>query len=301
MTPHGEAFQKNYTVTSGNVGSLWVGVQLPLEVKAIGNYTSVVVLRANGDSVTLKLEVDVTLLDGSIVENSGLGDIYKMGRLSWLDSTTGIDESVADGFAPVDVLHKGGGLDIKIGGCNKLFQVDSSGMVAQVTVDNNKTRAGKLKTTQNPTLAAPVRLVLMDSSTEKPIVLDVTSPVAVTKHTDATVAWTSQLSGGGAKMVVNGSVDFDSYGEQSVTITAQTDLRLSDIQLQLTVAPAVAKYIVGMTHGPGVKLTNDTVWKWTNVSGDPMVWIGRIEAGVFLKLRGSGPDWEDPDFSKDCK
>ena len=30
-----------------------------------------------------------------------------------------------------------------------------------------------------------------------------------------------------------------------------------------------------------------------------MVWVGRIEAGFFLKLRGSGPDWEDPDFSKD--
>ena len=54
----------------------------------------------------------------------------------------------------------------------------------------------------------------------------------------------------------------------------------------------------GMTHGPGTKLV-DTSWKWTNNSGDPMVWVGRIEAGFFLKLRGSGPDWEDPDFSKD--
>ena len=52
-----------------------------------------------------------------------------------------------------------------------------------------------------------------------------------------------------------------------------------------------------MTHGPGTKLV-DTSWKWTNNSGDPMVWVGRIEAGFFLKLRGSGPDWEDPDFSK---
>ena len=53
----------------------------------------------------------------------------------------------------------------------------------------------------------------------------------------------------------------------------------------------------GMSHGPGTKLV-DTSWKWTNNSGDPMVWVGRVEAGFFLKLRGSGPDWEDPDFSK---
>ena len=94
-------------------------------------------------------------------------------------------------------------------------------------------------------------------------------------------------------------MDFDSYGEQTVTVTAGAKpVQLSDIQLKFTVAPSVAKYIVGMSHGPGVKLI-DTNWKWTNNSGDPMVWLGRIEAGVFLKLRGAGPDWEDPNFSKD--
>ena len=84
MTPHGQAFKKNYTVKSGNVGSLWVGVQLPSKVEAIGTYTSVVVLRANSEIVSLKLEVDVTLLNGSIVENSGLGNIYKMGKSTYL-------------------------------------------------------------------------------------------------------------------------------------------------------------------------------------------------------------------------
>jgi len=241
--PHGQAFVKNYTVTRGDVGSLWVGVQLPPDSKAVGSYASTLTLKANGKAVPLKLAVDVALANGTIAADGGLGDIYKMGRLSWLDSTKGIDETVTDGFAPVAVSRKGGGLGVKIGGC-KVVEVDSTGMIAQVTVDNNKTRSGKLRTTRIPTLASPVKLVLMDASS-KPIELSVSTPVTVTKHTDATAAWSSQLSGGGAALSVNGSFDFDSYGEQSVTITAQTELKLSDIQLQFSVAPPVAKYIVG--------------------------------------------------------
>jgi hypothetical protein len=299
IDPHGREFAKNYSVASGNVGSLWVGVQLPADAKAVGTHHTTLTLRANGKSVLLTLSVDVALgSNGKVAENAGLGDIYKMGRLSWLDSTLGIDETVTDGFAPVEVTTKKVGLSVKLGGCRKLVDVDMHGMIDQVTVDNNKTRNGTTQTTQVPTLASPVKFVLIDAA-HRAVPLTVSRPVTISKHTDATVQWTSQLKGADATLSVNGSIDFDSYGEQSVTITAgSTPLVLSDIQLRFSVAPRIAKYIVGMSHGTGTK-TVDTEWKWTNTSGDPMVWLGRIEAGIFLKLRGSGPDWEDPDFSKD--
>ena len=54
--PHGQAFVKNYTVARGDVGSLWVGVQLPPDSKAVGSYTSTLTLKANGKAVPLKLE-----------------------------------------------------------------------------------------------------------------------------------------------------------------------------------------------------------------------------------------------------
>ena len=55
------------------------------------------------------LIVVVLTLGGSVVSLI-YWYIYKMGRLSWLDSTKGIDETVTDGFAPVAVSRKGGGL-----------------------------------------------------------------------------------------------------------------------------------------------------------------------------------------------
>ena len=132
-----------------------------------------------------------------------------MGRLSWLDSTLGIDETVTDGFAPVEITQKDdAGMSVKVGGCNKVVDVSSEGMVQQITVENNKTRNGQRRTTQTPTLASPVEFVLFDLG-GKPVPLTVVSPLAVTKHTAATAQWTTQLSGGGVTVEVNGVSDLD--------------------------------------------------------------------------------------------
>ena len=40
-------------------------------------------------------------------------------------------------------------------------------------------------------------------------------------------------------------------------------------------------------------------WRWALGTGNNGVWLGRAEAGLFLKLRGEGGRWEDPMFSSD--
>ena len=111
---------------------------------------------------------------------------------------------MTDGFAPVEVTQKDdGGISVKLGGCNKVVEVSSEGMVKQIIVENNKTRNGQRQTTRTPTLASPVKFVLLDLS-GKPVPLTVAVLLAVTKHTAATTRWTTELSGGGATVEVNG-------------------------------------------------------------------------------------------------
>jgi len=43
----------------------------------------------------------------------------------------------------------------------------------------------------------------------------------------------------------------------------------------------------------------DLEWQWDKTQGNPFIWLGRVEAGVFLKLKGDGNHWNDPMFSKD--
>ena len=59
--PHGQRFKKNYTVARDKVGSKWIGVQLPPDVKAVGSYSATLTLRASGAKVPLKLSVLVAL------------------------------------------------------------------------------------------------------------------------------------------------------------------------------------------------------------------------------------------------
>ena len=51
--------------------------------------------------------------------------------------------------------------------------------------------------------------------------------------------------------------------------------------------------------GPDGSYLHDIEWTWDQGQGNNRLWIGRAEAGVFIYPRGDGPDWENPDYSKD--
>ena len=59
---HGLAFSKNYTLAKGDVGSLWVGVELPAEATATGKYQTTLTLTANSAVVELALTINVALV-----------------------------------------------------------------------------------------------------------------------------------------------------------------------------------------------------------------------------------------------
>ena len=43
----------------------------------------------------------------------------------------------------------------------------------------------------------------------------------------------------------------------------------------------------------------DVAWTWKLGTGQNGFWAGRVEGGLFVKLRGEGPQWEDPMYSSD--
>jgi hypothetical protein len=49
----------------------------------------------------------------------------------------------------------------------------------------------------------------------------------------------------------------------------------------------------------GRQLASDLDWRWRNTSGQCDVWLGRMEAGVYLKLKGDGSRWDSPDYGLD--
>ena len=127
--------------------------------------------------------------------------------------------------------------------------------------------------------------------------MTVTKPARILTHTSSTVTWQSESQGGGLELNITGAMDFDSYLEFSVSVRATKDVELSDIVLRVDVLNETAKMMCGF--GVDGQYMSDLSWTWDKTKGNNRFWTGRVEAGIFVYPRGDGPDWENPNYSKD--
>ena len=305
--PAGEPFKRAYSLAPGRVGALWVGVQLPGEA---GTLSSTAVLGVAGveETVTVTVSVNVTMpASGAPLSDGGDSDPYRLSRLRWLDSTVGIDHSVPAPFAPLSVSNNieqtlpNGGFSVKL--VNKRVEVQESGLLSSIQVDTTYQRGGNNATDTREVLdvsEAPFEFQLWDAKSNAPLILSVVESAQVLSSEADSVTWGAVLEApdARARVTINGSLDFDSYMSFSAEIEAASDappLELGDVRL---VARAAAPgYVVGF--GTSGSLIHDLEWHWNNATGDNMVWTGAVEAGVFIKLKGSGDEWNNPLYSKD--
>lgn len=298
---HGVAFTKNVTVAGGgSVVSLWVGLDIP--TSAAGNYSGAfTIVGVGGTLKTLHLNLVVTMgPDGKALTDHGDSDVYKMSRLRWLDSDLGIDDTVSRPFTDIKVLP-GAALQIQL--LNKVISVGTNGLVEQVTVTSNKTRLGK-PTTETyvvfPASSSGVALELHDSFGHV-LPITVKEAAKVTSATASDVSWSATLVTSEVLVLLTANVDFTGYATYEVAFSALTgnSAKLGDVQLRLGLAGGrtIARTILGMGN-EGQEFVNDVAWRWSNASGECDVWLGRVEAGVYLKLIGDGTRWENPQYVK---
>jgi hypothetical protein len=127
--------------------------------------------------------------------------------------------------------------------------------------------------------------------------MTVTHVAKVLTHTASTVTWEATLTGGGVTLTTQGTMDFDSYLEFSVTVVAGATVEVADIVVEVQPTNETAKMMCGM--GVDGQYIDDIVWHWDLNRGNNRLWLGRTEAGVYFYPRGTGPNWENPSYSKD--
>ena len=119
--------------------------------------------------------------------------------------------------------------------------------------------------------------------------MTVVSPARFVKHSSEGAGWEATLTNSltGLTVTVAGLLEFDSYLEMNVTLTA--GLR------------AVELTCSGLTGNSGTEsgLLAPLSWHWSNTTGDNLVWVGKPAGGIFLKLKGEGDDWNNPLYGKD--
>ena len=296
-----------YSLNSGEVGSLWVGLSVPTDASS-GTYVGTLTLSATEATSPISISLSFNI-NGAIIPFGNAGDINSMARLQWLNSKLGIEDVVPAPFVPVTANISTQGILTSVTSFQKLVMLAGNGLPSIINIDFQRERKGLPQTTTHSLLRSPVTFDLFDSSSKIPLTAIITIPANVTSLTNSSVSWNSAwtvTTNQGEVVTVSlvGELDFTSTLTYAITLSggAASSITLSDVQLNVLVAPELASagYIAGMAdNGQESERYVDRYWRWSNTTGANKVYLGHPEAGVIMNLKGDGPAWDSPMFGAD--
>ena len=268
----GRPLTKSLSVDHGRVQPLWFGLDIARDVKP-GQYEGFLRIGAKNAP---QQEVDLVLtISDQVVEDRGDSEPWRHGRLRWLNSTIGIDDEVTDPYTPLEI----DGRTVRCLGRSVRFA--ETGLPESI-------RGG-----DRQLLAAPIRIVVETdqgphAAGEGQSMLRQVGP--------GLVVCQSESRAGPLSLKCRVDMEFDGHLKFEVTGTADRDIELKDVRLEIPMQRDAATYLMGIGHEGGVR-PKQWSWKWSpekpetsqwfgNVYQDSF-WIGDVDAGLQCELRGA--------------
>lgn len=280
----GKSFKKEINVEKGKVQAFWIGLDIK-ENAAPGIYTGTVIVSADGINKRT-VHVQINILD-KILPNRGYDDLFRMARLNWLDSKTGLNDNVYKPYLPIEVNHQ----TVKILG--RTLSFDKHGLPEKITSSfsgSNDAVNGLPK----DIIIAPIQLIALQNG--KRLSWKSSGP-KITKQEDGLISWSTTELRKDAQMQISATMECDGYVNYEVKLIAQKAITIDDIQLLIPFAKPVATYMMGLGFKGGRRPENWD-WKWDSSRANNMVWIGDVNAGLQCKLKNEFPDWAITNFEK---
>jgi len=267
----GRPFRKKFTLARGRVRALWIGVRVPGNAR--GTYSGrLVVAPEDMDPIPLDVRLDIS---GSPLADAGDGDLWRMARLRWLDSTLGIDDE--DVPPPYTALEVDGDTVRCLG---RTVRFDSLGLPKEITSFGHTVLAS-------------------------PVVFRIESESGPLRWKSVHGRWVKQTRGAVEREVlaeadgllagVHVRMEFDGCLLYRITLEARREKALRDVRLDVPLRAAIAEYMMGMNRRGGYR-PERWEWKWNIERADNMVWLGNAHAGLQLKLTPDKDVWEMKDL-----
>lgn len=266
-TPLGQRFTKLLNVAQGKVQPLWILIHVPS--KASGELKGSITV--SGSNFTSR-HIPVTLrVAGDAPEYGGAADLSSMARLSWLNSTRGLEPTLLPGFSPV--TRNGNQINL----LDRSLTFNDIGLPDSIIsrgiellarpISFQVTANGK---TQQFHPAAGLRF-----TTERPdqISFNVRSRSEFFTRTTA------------VRTEFDGAVFF------TLELHADHAVNISDIQLKLPFRQEAVPYLMGMGQRGG-RAPESLLWSWKD-TGSSLLWQGDVHAGLQLKLEREQETWGD--------
>lgn len=283
-------------VPLGQVGQLLVGINVPT-VRCTknsvhrGNFTVRVSPDTPATSVSVSVHCASAPRKGKLAEPMGTG-AWALERMNWLNSVAGANDSAIT--RPYHPLRQDGSTLECLG---RSITIGHDGLPASI-ISNGRN-----------VLTHPVSFSPLAKSTWVPTV----HPKILLKNGGAKAVWQAQGRVKDWAIIVEGSLDYTGLLEYGVIVdpilmkgATATD-NVLEATLTVTVPAAIARFAVGAGMGDDGGYCNRSAlhWQWNQSfpynkhvpAGGPVgpkgwrVWVGDVDAGLWLKLKGQTLDW----------
>lgn len=257
-------------VPQGRVQALWCGIQIPENARA-GLYKGTVRFSADGVAPRL-LNVAIRVSD-SVLADKGDGDLWRLARLRWLNSTIGIDNHPTLPFKAMKVKGK------RIKATDKTLEISDNGLPAAIEINGRQV------------LARPMTFAV---ETAGGITAFKAGNLRVSKEADGKVSWSSSSEdGGNLKITCDAWMEYDGYVCYKLRVSADNPVEVKDIRLITTYTPYSSEYYMGAGFGGG-RRPESSKWDWQGPYDS--YWMGNALAGLHVEFRGgiyNGPLQKD--------
>ena len=257
INSYGKPFTKRLNVSQGNVQALWMGIDIPADVKP-GIYEGAVIVSTLGEK-TKRIPLQITITDNYQADR-GDGETWRYSRLRWLNSTAGISDKPTIPFTPINFDGQS-----QFSFSEKQVTSTADALPASINVSGTKILAG------------PIQCIASGENFNQP-------DFGETQQDDGKVAGSWTAYSNNFLLKGKGSLQFDGYLHYTIQLKALHDISLNDFRLEIPLRKEVAQYMMGMgLPGTLVPDTLDAKWKGPHNS----FWIGNTYGGIYCQLLGA--------------
>lgn len=269
----GEELNKICPVDKGKVQPLWCGIEIPLDARP-GKYEGTVTVKPK-DMKEASIQLIINVTQETLVD-AGDSELWRHSRLRWLDSKIAFDDHTVPPFTPIIVQGNTFsilGRKVRIGKTGFPEQIQSL-FAPEVTHIIDKGR---------DILSSPINLIVED--TKNNLLHWEGDGASITKVRPGVVIWESKSESGAMRMDCEARLECDGFLEFKVELSSNENIGVKDIRLEIPIIKDVARYSMGMGFKGGFR-PQTFHWKWDQKKNQDSVWIGDVNAGLQVSLRG---------------
>lgn len=277
----GRPFTKTISCPKGRIQPLWFGLMLPGD--RTGELSFEIVLSAAGHSEATAIRIRS---EGEPIANHGDGELWRLSRLRWLNSSIGMGDIAVKPYSPV--WRKGNMLSC----LGRSVALGENGLPAGiVSYFDQSIRIGEKAL---PILRSPVEFSVR--TPDGKVDFSGFSGTAIREEPGIFEPETMG-SAKGLSLKVRNSLEYDGHMETFLTLTAEKETELTDISLGLALTPECSRYMMGMGREGG-KSPASWEYRWDESRANNFVWIGGVNGGLHIKLKHTQEVWEIYNYEK---